>query len=121
MCQSFLHCESVTESVVVTLSNVPVQAEPPRACCPGRCPDSFWIPPRREISQPPWAACASAQSLSCWKKCFLMFVWNLLCFGWFPVLLVLSQATAEKCLALSSTYPPYRYRHILIRCPLSLL
>jgi len=43
----------------VTLSNHPAQMGSPTASRPGQCPDSFWVPPRTETPQHPWATCAS--------------------------------------------------------------
>ena len=40
------------------------QAWPPRASFSGLCPHGFWISPRMEAPQPPWATCSSAQSPS---------------------------------------------------------
>ena len=55
------------EPLEVILSNpfnLPAQAGPPRAGCPGPCPDSFWISPRMDTPQPLWVAYASARSPS---------------------------------------------------------
>lgn len=38
------------------------QAGPPRSYFPGPYPYDFWIPPRMETSQSPWATCVSAWS-----------------------------------------------------------
>jgi len=43
------------------------------------------------------------------KQGCLMFRWHLLCFSLCPVPLLLSLATTEKSLALSSLHPPFRY------------
>lgn len=36
-------------------------------CCPGLCPNGFWIFPRMETPHPPQATCGRAQSPSRWK------------------------------------------------------
>lgn len=38
-----------------------------RARCPGACPDGFWVPPRMEAPQTPWANCARSQQPAQWK------------------------------------------------------
>ena len=55
------------------------------------------------------------------KKCFFMFLWNLLCFSLCLLPLVLSLATTKTSLSPPSSHPPFRYSYRLIRFPLSLL
>jgi len=43
----------------VIWSNPSAQAGPPTADFPGRCPDSFWVSPRKEIQQSLLATSAS--------------------------------------------------------------
>lgn len=40
----------------------------PEAGCPGPCPDGFWISPRLETPQAPWATCAGARAPSHWES-----------------------------------------------------
>jgi len=54
------------------------------------------------------------------KKVFTDETWNLLCFGFCPLTLVLSLGTTEKRLAPSSLHPPFRYLHTSV-IPLSFL
>lgn len=42
----------------------PDQVQPPKAICPGLCPDGFWIFPKMETLQPFWATWSSVWSHS---------------------------------------------------------
>lgn len=53
------------------------------------------------------------------EKCFLTFRGNLQCFSLHPLLLVLQLSTTEKCMALSSLHPAFRYVHTLMTSPCS--
>lgn len=55
----------------VILSKQHGKAGPSRVSCPGQCPDSFGIFPRKESPQPPWAICASVFHPHSEKECLL--------------------------------------------------
>ena len=55
------------------------------------------------------------------KMCLLMFRWNLLCFNWCPLPLLLPLGTTEKSLALPFLHHPFRHLYTLIRSTVSLL
>ena len=91
------------------------QAGPPRACCPGLCPDSFWLSARVEASQSPWAACCTIWSLSQGKS-VSQYSEGALCVSGFCAycLLILLLGATEKGLALPFLHHPFRHLHTLM-------
>lgn len=66
------------------------------------------------------ATYASAQACSLWKKCFLMFVGNLLSYSLCPLPFVLALGSTEKSLFPSSLYLLQLFKY-LSKIPSSLL
>lgn len=81
-------------------ANTCAQAGPSRASCTGPHQDGFWMSPRTETPQPPWATCASvwkAEIHLLWELSISAFYllpchWGLLTRAWLPLLNFLQPA-----------------------------
>lgn len=93
---------------------------PPRASCPGPCPDSFWVSPGIETPQPFGAICASALLCHLHSEKKILFYYSrkeFLVLLFVLLLPLVPSPGTERSLALSSTIWGIRYSHTLI-CPL---